>query len=901
LGLLTVFSVSQARTITVDFDDVDATEPDCDPLISPVVGKACTRIHGPYRGYLWNQARIFNGCFYDLNDGYCRGTASPSNVMVSWRREVIQIRKPDGRAFNFYGASVALAQARFSPDMVQFVGFRSGTRVFDETLVLRAARQDFNVNFENVDSVQIGSTRSIVFDNVRLSESLCQTPGLHFNLTSPTLLHNHIYYAYADFDGCSGSLTATTIDTGNGSYGDPYWDAACTLTGPGPACSRIAPALQPQTEPGYYRRTLLTLDPNGGADWPLFNDAGGSTFTSASSPAWGPLSWLQYVAGSRRDEAPLHVPVATLALSADAVLRPRNSRLGDIVQSSPVAVGAPGGDWNHHRQDILTGADRSSEALAYSRFLSEQALRTPMVYVGANDGFLHGFRTGLQGGRYQDDGAELLAYAPAAALRALWSPGNPDLSLADHAYDHQFFVDATVGVGDAYVNHRWQTLLMGGLGAGGRAGGPASEEQDTANGLLYVLDITEPDFFGNNGVRASRVRAQEVHSGPGVGTIRCSRFVGARPAAQACASHFGAQYGTPQLGRMHNGHWAMIAGNGLYSASGAAGIFLFTQLDQLGGTGNYFLNSGAVPALGRKNGVVQVTLADLDGDGVVDYIYAGDVLGNVWRFDVTSARPQDWLSTPPVRVFSTPNQQPISTRLLVNTVGDHHAKRVVIQFGTGRAWPLLRASGNRYATGPQAIYGIWDWHFTDWNTRSAGHYQALVAAPANAEVTERLVTTVRAVDRAYRTVLARPICWIGESGIQGCTHYSAYGWKLELPAIGTSGFHEQVVFDPQLVHGLMVVNTLVPGWPLETSKGFTMTLGADGGAPLKSFFPDASGLHNVVGAELDGLGTAVFYTDASAQVRMYQKDTGQSPTVTNVLLPPVTRPGLWRLTWRSVR
>ena len=906
LGLLALCGVAPARTITVDFDDVTDTEPDCDPNFVTVAGRACTRVNGPYVDYLWDNARIVNGCFYDPAEGYCRGTLSPSNVMISERRGTVKIHKAGGETFSFYGASVALARARFSRSDVFFSGFRRGIRVFQVGRSLGAARQDFPVTFENVDEVQMTSTRSIAYDNVRLGEFLCRTPGLHFNLTSPALLGNRIYQAYADFDGCSGSLTATAIDPSNGEYGAPQWDAACTLSGPGPACNRIAPALHPSAAPDYLQRSLVTLNPSGGPVLPLLDRRGGSQFAFEPDPTWGSLRWLQYIGGNRSDEA----QPAALAMPGGGqsdpgvVFRPRSSRLGDIVQSSPVAVGAPGADWTHVRIDALTGADLRSEVLAYRAFQTAHAARVPMVYVGANDGFLHGFQAVAPGGTQPDDGAELLAYAPAVARHTLWSPNNPDFSLAAHGYDHQFFVDATVGVADAYVDGAWKTLLMGGLGAGGNAAGPVRRDSATARGVLYVLDVTDPAGFGVSGRRVRRPVAQEVHSGPGLGTVRCSRFDRGGPVAQACAEHLGAQYGTPQLRRMHNGRWAMIAGNGLYSASGRAGIFVFTRMDQLGGTDNYFLDSSAAVVAGRKNGVVQVTPVDLDDDGVVDYIYAGDVLGNVWRFDVTSARPQDWLSTAPVLVYSTPNRQPISTRLLVNVQQSDAGQRVVVQFGTGRAWPLLSASGhgNDYATDPQAIYGIWDWHFSAWNALSNRRYRALVVAPNEAEVVARRLAPDQVVDgRTYRSLEPGPVCWIGDSGFQGCSNYMALGWRLELPAIGNTNFHEQVVFEPQLVNGLMVVNTLAPGWPLATSRGFTMTIGADGAAPKKTFFSDVSHVSQVVGAELQGLGTAVFYTDTSSQTRMYQKNAAQESTVTKVELPVLDVLTLRRLTWRNVR
>jgi len=286
-------------------------------------------------------------------------------------------------------------------------------------------------------------------------------------------------------------------------------------------------------------------------------------------------------------------------------------------------------------------------------------------------------------------------------------------------------------------------------------------------------------------------------------------------------------------------------------------------------------------------------------------LYAGDILGNVWRFDVTSTNVSDWLAAPPVKIYSVPEHDPITTKVLINRMKGVAGDRIVVQFATGRAWPLLRKSGNAYATGTHSVYGVWDWHFSAWNHLSSVQMAAL--PEAEGPVMSRLATRVLGPDQVvngtrYRVLQSTPVCWRGELGTTGCNSYLAEGWQLALPAVGGTGFREQVVFDPQLVNGVMVVNTLAPGWPLATSQGFTMTIGADGDAPVTSFFGGASGLSQVMGAELQGLGTPVFFTGANKQTRMYQQDINHTPTVTDVTLPPpVSYLRGRRLTWVQLR
>ena len=78
-----------------------------------------------------------------------------------------------------------------------------------------------------------------------------------------------------------------------------------------------------------------------------------------------------------------------------------------------------------------------------------------------------------------------------------------------------------------------------------------------------------------------------------------------------------------------------------------AGIFVMV-VDPANAQGailaTYYLSTGTA---GTTNGIASVSAADLDGDHITDYIYAGDLLGNVWRFDLTNASVSEIASTVP--------------------------------------------------------------------------------------------------------------------------------------------------------------------------------------------------------------------------------------------------------------
>ncbi len=545
-------------------------------------------------------------------------------------------------------------------------------------------------------------------------------------------------------------------------------------------------------------------------------------------------------------------------------------------------------------KDQLQTTDTAQET-SYDAFRSAQQGRLNVVYIGGNDGFLHGFRSGSMDakGNLLSDPAkprdEVLAYMPREIVA------------------HNGYVGTTPASGDLFYVNAWHTWLVGGLGPGGSA--------------LYALDITDPSTFSQRGSAAASTVIGEWTPA----NLRCSY-----PNGNSCQDNLGNTYGTPLIRRFHNGSWGVIFGNG-YNAknTNAAGIFILLINPRSGSQTFYYL--GAPPTNSNPNGIAYPASADLDLDHVVDYIYAGDLQGNVWRFDVTSTDPNQWSVTNNLPLFTTPAGGPITSAMTVSVlrqlvmsnmggqaIDTTKPARVIVNFGTGRRIPQSLTSPAQYATAPQYLFGIWDWNFNydpmkGWNAMSST--QAVALDPGKgawpiqmSTLQAHTITTVPQSSPAlsYRTVSQEPICWVVyealdasgtcKPGVPG----TQYGWYIQLPAP-----QEQVIFNPILSpDGELVVNTFIPprDSPLncqaqDTSTGFSMAVqpgtgSADPGgsrSAVQSYFTVNTNNGNVGadGVQLNGTGIPWFRSsgqngDNNAQYLLTQTPQGPAPpTPTN--------------------
>ncbi|MDR2155870.1 MAG: pilus assembly protein PilC [Burkholderiaceae bacterium] len=300
--------------------------------------------------------------------------------------------------------------------------------------------------------------------------------------------------------------------------------------------------------------------------------------------------------------------------------RDRESAQGDIVNSVLwYASGAPVGNY------ALPG---------YSDFIKKNKNRPAMIYVGGNDGMLHGFAAA--------DGSEKIAYVPRGVLPSVNQLTDPD-------YSHRYFVDGSPMTGDADLGlglgakdgaaHTpdWRTLLVGALGAGGKG--------------YFVLDVTNPADFSEG--RAGSLVMIERSIGnawqqPACDTLRgeaktiCeqNKDIGNITAVPVKDEYNGLR--ATQITLMNNNRWAVVLGNG-YNSANQRPVLLIQYLDHDKALKTLAVTAEA-PGVGNAsdNGLAAPRLVDIDGDNRPDIAYAGDSLGNMWKFDLTSDDDSQW-------------------------------------------------------------------------------------------------------------------------------------------------------------------------------------------------------------------------------------------------------------------
>ncbi len=691
------------------------------------------------------------------------------------------------------------------------------------------------------------------------------------------------YFAYYNPDGWTGRVTASALSLDQ--YGNVVvastanWDAQCVLTGVGTngTCSTTGVAGPTAAEaPGS--RSILTWSGSQGipfqyADLTAAQQAvitAGDVTTAAcnATTAYAVNDRTAYLRGDRSCE---------INSAGVGLFRLRDSVLADIIDSSPSWVGPPDAPypatWNDRLYPSATNAENSGQS--YITYTQSNETRENVVYVGANDGLLHGFRSGsynangtfcsnstnCTGTVTPNDGLEVLAYMPGAVVQTIHSSSNSAADYSNSQYGHAFFEDATPGTGDLYFNGTWHSWLAGGLGPGGAD--------------IFVLDISNPTNFAEANA-SSLVIGEWTPS-----TISCAGTTGTNSGAN-CGNNLGQTYGTPSIRRLHNGDWAVIFGNGIGSTSGDAGIYIMlinpsVTTPTVANTTVYYLSTSTGSA-SNPNGIAYASPVDLDGDHITDYVYAGDLLGNVWRFDLTSNNPANWAVTPGP-VFTAPSGQPITTSIVAASGAPYPGMQnyLMLLFGTGQKFPLTNTNPATYATGTQSLYGVWDWNLTNWNSMSNVQYAAL---QGNATGLSGAHYTVQQANLQAQTVTVNAttgnrdiatnaqICFAGATLC--ATGNNQFGWYLNLP-----GTQEQIVYSPELVAQALTVNSIVPATNdptsciVPTDTGYTYVLSAmTGGAFNQVFLPPAEAANPVV-------NTNPAYLDANA-IGMQTNATGSS-------------------------
>ncbi len=498
-----------------------------------------------------------------------------------------------------------------------------------------------------------------------------------------------------------GDLRAFKLDPDDGSIADQAWSAAAVMPAPDD-------------------RNIFTSD--GGSSGMVFQWAALSGAQRAALDNDPEL--LAYLRGDQsleveREGGRFRTRFVPEPAVDGAVLSP----LGDIVNSNPFFTGA-----ENFGLSVL-----NPEGGSYGAYLHTKAQRPQMVYVNANDGMLHAFRA--------SDGVELFAFMPDAVIR----DGLADL--ADPGYRHRYFNDGQVRVSDAYIGGRWRTILVGSLGAGGRA--------------VFALDVTDPENFDENDVLW-----------------------------EFTDSGLGFPLGQPTVARTAGGDWVAVISNG-YNSNGHKSRLYILDL----ATGNVLkeINTG-VGSAGNPNGMGTPLPVDTNADRITDALYAGDLHGKLWKVDMTDANPGEWGlltddSGAPSPLFSAHdengNPQPITGR---PEAGHHPEHGVMVYFGTGK----LFENGDQFDDAPQTLYGIWDMDLPV----PPGDRDAVLLQQ---EILGETLGHFGGEDLTFRVTTGETIDW--------SVHW---GWYMDLTDVGALGAGERVVSNPVLRNGRIIFATVVP-------------------------------------------------------------------------------------------
>lgn len=614
-----------------------------------------------------------------------------------------------------------------------------------------AAAGGTSTAFDAANTASLNSAFTTIFNNIIADSGSAAAVAL---TSGNVVAGGKIYQGHFNALDWSGNLTAYSTNS-NGDISGVAWNANTVLNGQNYDSGRRIITFKPSTGGGIPFRwpvtpaspTATELDVTTQVD--VLNKDATNTYDGRGQDR------LNFIRGQ----------------TGISGFRPRLlSVLGDIVNSAPAYVGPP----NFSYPDTL-------EAASYNSFQSTHATRTPMIYVGANDGMLHAFDAAT--------GEEKLAYVPSQVYKNL-------SQLTADPYSHRYFVDGSPTIVDTFYSGAWHTTLVSSLGAGGQG--------------VFALDVTDPSTFSEANA-ASIVRWEFSHN------------------------DLGYVFDRPKIVKLNTGVWAAVFSNGYNnseadgsaSTTGSASLFIVNiatgvLIEKISVTGGSTAN---------PNALATPALVDIDSDGDVDYAYAGDLLGNMWKFDLCNPNglgicansSSGWgvaLGGPLfVATDSGGTRQPITSAAEVTRhfSGDGYQ----LYFGTGKYLEAIDIA----TTGQQTFYSIWDKEITPTTISGRSNLQA-----------QTITTTISASGNLYRTSSANSVDWEAPVNVGGTKR----GWFMDLPVSG-----ERIVSKPTLYGGRILFTTLIPNSAVcgNGGTGWLMELDAMSGSPLSgpSFDVDGDG------------------------------------------------------------
>jgi type IV pilus assembly protein PilY1 len=478
---------------------------------------------------------------------------------------------------------------------------------------------------------------------------------------------NNIIYQATIEPGWSGDLLKVQIDPATGDEVTTVWQA-------GPVLNTMLTPTLPTDEPWFTARKVVTVDKATGKGVPFtYATLHVDQRKSLSSDPVQQQKIIAYLRGADHFNA----GAQTIEGVQIGQFRLRSGKLGDISNAQAVVVGPP-------TRPYLDINDKF-----YSTFKTAQAARPERVFAAANDGMLHAFDTA--------DGKEVYAFIPGALFRGDAASvttqdvtGIQSLTYQDGGvpiFRHRFFVDSSPRVADVDFGNGtgdWHTILVGGLGKGGNT--------------YYALDITSASA-ADESVAAAKVLWEwrnpdnDDYVDPVTGMHRLQTWPGYT-------------YGRPVIVKTKAFGWTVLVTSGYNNKSGLGKLYFLNP--QTGALMHTMTTTAGSP--GDPSGLAQIHAFVKDfRNQVAEQVYGGDLMGNLWRFDISGATTASWtvdLLAKLVDDASPAQPQPITTAPQIEIDLNNGVDRYVM-IGTGR---LLDTSDLTTPSPPQrqTMYAIRD-------------------------------------------------------------------------------------------------------------------------------------------------------------------------------------------------
>lgn len=473
---------------------------------------------------------------------------------------------------------------------------------------------------------------------------------------------NNIIYQATIEPGWAGDLLKVQIDPKTGAEVATLWQAGSVLA------NQIKPA-SAGDEPWFTKRKVATVNTSTNAGVAFID----SKISAAQLASLSPDSTQQKkIIAYLRGGSTFNAGAQVIEGVSIGQFRQRAGALGDITNAQPVVVGPPSRPYSDTTDP------------KYSTFVTNNAARGQRVFVAANDGMLHSFDVGT--------GEEVFAFIPGSLFRGDASSvlkqdvtGIQALTYQDGGvpiFHHRFYVDSSPRVADVDFGNGsgdWHTILVGGLGKGGNT--------------YYALDITNADA-ADDAAAASKFLWEWRNPDNDDDTVNLHKLLSAP----------GYTYGRPVIVKTRAFGWTVIVTGGYNNKTGLGKLYflnpktgaLFKTLTTTAGTG------------ANPSGFAQIHAFVKDyRNQIAEQVYGGDLLGNLWRFDVSDADSANWK----VELFAELKDskgvaQPVTTAPQIEIDLNNGVDRYVL-IGTGR---LLDPSDLTSPSPPQeqTMYAIRD-------------------------------------------------------------------------------------------------------------------------------------------------------------------------------------------------